>query len=93
MSLKVEYDKKAQFIVEEKLPEFTVHIFAEDEQPMAAAKASSISLKLWKMDAKSQNTPPSRASNNINLLARLYFSAEELLLYRQRPSPRPHAKC
>ena len=26
-------------------------------------------------------------------LARLYFSAEELLLYPQRPRPRPHAKC
>ena len=39
------------------------------------------------------------AKNNIlqeepyftTFLARLYFSAEELLLYRRRP--RPHAKC
>ena len=31
---------------------------------------------------------------NKNLfLARLHFSAEELLLYPRRPRPRPHAKC
>ena len=35
----------------------------------------------------------------ITFLARLHFSAEELLLYprrrrrRQRPRPRPHTKC
>ena len=29
----------------------------------------------------------------ITFLARLHFSAEELLLYRQRQRPRPHTKC
>ncbi|KAK3088610.1 hypothetical protein FSP39_021256 [Pinctada imbricata] len=61
VSLKVDYDKKASFVVGDKFPEIKVTMLTEDDQPMAAAKASSLSLKLWKMDAKSQNTPPSRA--------------------------------
>lgn len=60
-SLSVEYDKKAVFTVGEKLPEFTVKVLTEDEQPMASAKVSSLSLKLWKMDANVSSGPPSRA--------------------------------
>ncbi|XP_055997294.1 structural maintenance of chromosomes flexible hinge domain-containing protein 1-like isoform X2 [Ostrea edulis] len=60
-SLSVEYDKKANFVVGEKLPEFTVKVLTEDDHPMASAKVSSLSLKLWKMDANVSSGPPSRA--------------------------------
>ncbi|XP_060084908.1 structural maintenance of chromosomes flexible hinge domain-containing protein 1-like [Ylistrum balloti] len=61
VEMKVEYNKKATFQVGQMMPEFTIRILAEDNQPMKGAKAASISMKLWKMDVRSQNTPPSRA--------------------------------
>lgn len=46
------------------LVEFTVKVLTEDEQPMASAKVSSLSLKLWKMDANVSNAPPSRVTSS-----------------------------
>lgn len=46
------------------LVEFTVKVLTEDEQPMASTKVSSLSLKLWKMDANVSSGPPSRVTSS-----------------------------
>ncbi|XP_062594603.1 structural maintenance of chromosomes flexible hinge domain-containing protein 1-like [Saccostrea cucullata] len=83
-SLSVEYDKKANFVVGEKLPEFTVKVLTEDDQPMASAKVSSLSLKLWKMDANVASGPPSRAVSHSPEAVK---GSPGVFLFKERKTP------
>lgn len=61
--LQVDYNKKANFIVGQKLPDFTVKVVAEDDSLLNTTNPSHLSMKIWKADNARQNTPPSRAQH------------------------------
>ncbi|KAJ8322368.1 hypothetical protein KUTeg_000839 [Tegillarca granosa] len=61
--MKVDFEKNASFVVGEKVPDIIVKVISEDDSPMASAKASSLSMKLWKMEVSTQKNPPPRAQS------------------------------
>ena len=57
VALAVEYNRNTTYTVGDSFTEFKVKVIAEDEETMATAKGSCLTMRMWKAEGLAQKVP------------------------------------